>query len=89
MENESSLWNALANVRGSFFLQFIDKRKGYKYFSFSSDIYSDKDTNLFSSDIYSKSNPGGYVNLGTAVNGLCEGKLKNNILSSLAPPGSV
>ena len=44
----------------------------------------EKDTNLFffSSDIYSKSNPGGYVNLGTAVNSLCEGKL-SSILSSL------
>ena len=38
---------------------------------------NERDTNLFffSSDIYSESNPGGYVNLGTAVNSLCEGKL--------------
>ena len=34
----------------------------------------EKDLTLFlPSDNYSKSNPGGYVNLGTAVNGLCEG----------------
>ena len=34
----------------------------------------EKDLPLFlPSDNYSKSNPGGYVNLGTAVNGLCEG----------------
>ena len=29
----------------------------------------------FSSDDYNESNAGGYVNLGTAVNGLCEGTL--------------
>ena len=34
----------------------------------------EKDLPLFlPSDNYSMSNPGGYVNLGTAVNGLCEG----------------
>ena len=34
----------------------------------------EKDLPLFlPSDNYSKSNPEGYVNLGTAVNGLCEG----------------
>ena len=38
----------------------------------------EKDLPLFlPSDNYSKSNPEGYVNLGTAVNGLCEGGIHN------------